>query len=213
MFLRDQYRAGARPPSRFRFRRRSKSRSYAARDATAVVAFDTFYKVTRFAVLSCLIGAETVLPHQIRGTRRRRGRLRHPRDARFHADPDDVVWIGIGRLEELARRASITLAGMVLISTLMVLFQWSSDAFTVAYVIVYGAGSLLYAECLSSLVRRCGAARRVRSPGKMLKSEQSRPEKDDCGDQCAKCEPQGCCKIASSQSSFRSRHGAMIGDV
>ncbi len=37
----------------------------------------------------------------------------------------------------------MTLAGMVLISTLMVLFQWSSDAFIVAYVIVYGAGSLL----------------------------------------------------------------------
>lgn len=38
----------------------------AARDATAVVAFDMFYKVTRFAVLSYLIGAETVLPHQTR---------------------------------------------------------------------------------------------------------------------------------------------------
>jgi hypothetical protein len=46
----------------------------------------------------------------------------------------------------------MTLASMVLISTLMALFQWSSDAF-VAYVIVYAAGSLLDAECLYFLIR------------------------------------------------------------
>src|SRR6202007_2145832 len=38
----------------------------ATRDATAIVAFDMFYKVTRFAVMSYLIGAETVLPRQTR---------------------------------------------------------------------------------------------------------------------------------------------------
>ncbi len=174
----------------------------AAKDATAVVAFDMFYKVTRFAVLSYLIGAETFLPHQTRAA--------HDEDAAgltratlkgfvigllpmvcgmlaialfgerifgvilnhngivsplmriaicvmfaftLIQTTCQIVLIGIGRFEELARRASMTLAGMALISTLMVLFQWSSDAFIVAYVIVYGAGSLLYAECLSSLVR------------------------------------------------------------
>lgn len=173
-----------------------------ARDATAVVAFDMFYKVTRFAVLSYLIGAETVLPHQTRAA--------HDQDAagliratakgfavgllpmisgivaislfgekifgvilnhdgivspvmRFAIcamlafaliqTTCQIVLIGIGKFEELSRRACITLAGMVLISTLTVLFQWSSDSFIVGYVIVYGAGSLLYAECLYSLGR------------------------------------------------------------
>ena len=64
-----------------------------------------------------------------------------------------IVLIGVGKFEELARRAGMTLAGMVLISTLTVLLQWSSDAFIVAYVIVYRAGSLLYAECIFSLIR------------------------------------------------------------
>src|SRR5262249_36118137 len=36
------------------------------RDAMAIVAFDMFYKVTRFAAMSYLIGAETVLPQQTR---------------------------------------------------------------------------------------------------------------------------------------------------
>lgn len=182
----------------------------ATRDATAVVAFDMFYKVTRFAVLSYLIGAETVLPQQTRAA--------HDEDAAGLARATmkgfvvgllpmvsgmlaialfgekifgvilnhggivsplmriaicvmlaftliqttcQIVLIGIGKFEELARRAGITLAGMVLASALMVLFQWRSDAFMVAYVIVYGAGSLLYAECLYSLIRslRRGAAR------------------------------------------------------
>ena len=174
----------------------------AAKDATAVVAFDMFYKVTRFAVLSYLIGAETVLPHQTRAA--------HDEDTAALTRATmkgfvlgllpmisgmlaialfgekifgvilnhngivspvmriaicvmlvftliqttcQIVLIGVGRFEALARRASVTLAGMVLISTLMVLFQWSGDAFIVAYVIVYGAGSLLYAECLLSLIR------------------------------------------------------------
>ncbi len=64
-----------------------------------------------------------------------------------------IVLIGVGKFEALARRASMTLAGMVLVSALMVRFQWSSDAFVVAYVIVYGAGSLFHAECLYSLIR------------------------------------------------------------
>jgi O-antigen/teichoic acid export membrane protein len=62
-----------------------------------------------------------------------------------------IVLIGVGKFEELARRAGITFAGMVLISALMMLFHWSMDAFMISYVIVYGAGSLLYAECLYSL--------------------------------------------------------------
>lgn len=174
----------------------------AARDATAVVAFDMFYKVTRFGVLTYMIGAETVLPGQTRAA--------HEEDAAgliratmkgfvvgllpmicgmlaialfgekifgvilnhngivspamriaicamfaftLIQATCQIVLIGVGRFEELARRASTTLAGMALISTLMVLFQWSSDTFIVAYVIVYGAGSLLYAECLYSMIR------------------------------------------------------------
>lgn len=174
----------------------------ATRDATAIVAFDMFYKVTRFAVMSYLIGAETVLPQQTRAA--------HNEDATgfVHATAKgfvvgllpmvsgivaiavfgeqifgiilnhtgivspvmrvaicgmlvfmliqttcQIVLIGVGKFGELARRASLTLAGMVVISTLMVLFHWSIDAFILAYVIVYGAGSLLYAECLYSLSR------------------------------------------------------------
>ena len=174
----------------------------AARDATAIVAFDMFYKVTRFAVISYLIGAETVLPHQTRAV--------HNKDAAelgratakgflvglvpmtsgiaaialFGENIFDVilnhngivspvmrvaicamlafmliqttsqiVLIGVGKFEELARRASITFAGMVMISTLTIIFHWSIDAFIVAYVVIYGAGSLLYAECLYSLSR------------------------------------------------------------
>jgi O-antigen/teichoic acid export membrane protein len=174
----------------------------AMRDATAVVAFDMFYKVTRFAVLTYLIGAETVLPHQTRAA--------HDEDAAgliratakgflvgllplvsgiaaitlfgdkifgvilnhngivtpvarlaicamlvflLIQTTCQIVLIGVGKFDELSRRACITLAGMAMISTLMVLFQWSSDTFTVAYVIVYGAGSLLYAECLYSSIR------------------------------------------------------------
>jgi hypothetical protein len=41
----------------------------------------------------------------------------------------------------------------VLISAPMVFFHWSIDAFVIGYVIVYGTGSLLYAECLYSLSR------------------------------------------------------------
>jgi O-antigen/teichoic acid export membrane protein len=174
----------------------------AAMGATAIVAFDMFYKVTRFAVMSYLIGAETVLPRQTRAV--------HNEDAAelgratakgfmvglvpmtsgivtialfgeklfgvilnhngivspimraaicamlafmLMQTTCQIVLIGVGKFEELARRASITLAGMVFISTLMVLFHWSIDAFIVAYVVVYGAGSLLYAECLYSLSR------------------------------------------------------------
>jgi O-antigen/teichoic acid export membrane protein len=172
----------------------------ATRDATAIVAFDMFYKVTRFAVMGYLIGAETALPHQTRAV--------HSRDAarlvsitakvllvglfpmlsgivaiallgekvfaiilnhneivspimRFAIcamlafvliqTTCQIVLIGVGKFEELARRAGITFAGMVLISALMMLFHWSMDAFMISYVIVYGAGSLLYAECLYSL--------------------------------------------------------------
>jgi O-antigen/teichoic acid export membrane protein len=174
----------------------------ATRDAAAIVAFDMFYKVTRFAVLSYLIGAETVLPQQTRAV--------HNQDATglsratakgfmvgllpmasgivaiavfgeqlFGAILNhsglvspviriaicamlvfmliqttcQIVLIGVGKFEELARRSFITLAGMALISTLMVLFRWNIETFIAAYVIVYGAGSLLYAECLYSLSR------------------------------------------------------------
>jgi O-antigen/teichoic acid export membrane protein len=174
----------------------------AVRDATAIVAFDMFYKVTRFAVMSYSIGAETVLPHQTRAV--------HNEDAAGLTRATakgfligllpmtsgiaaiamfgekifgvilnhngivspvmsiaicamlaflliqticQIVLIGVGKFEELARRSCITLAGMAAISTLMVLFSWSIDAFVVAYVIVYGAGSLLYAECFYSLIR------------------------------------------------------------
>ena len=174
----------------------------ATRDATAIVAFDMFYKVTRFAAMSYLIGAETVLPRQTRAV--------HNGDAAglAHATAKgfligllpmisgiiaigmfgdkvfavilnhneivspviriaicamlafmliqttcQIVLIGVGKFEELARRSYITLAGMVFISTPAVLFHWSNDTFVIGYVIVYGAGSLLYAECLYSLYR------------------------------------------------------------
>jgi O-antigen/teichoic acid export membrane protein len=174
----------------------------AARDATAIVAFDMFYKVTRFAVMSYLIGAETVLPHQTRAVHNEDGAELGRATAKGFVvglvpmtsgivaiamfgeklfgvilnhngivspvmraaicamlafmliqTTCQIVLIGVGKFEELARRASITLAGMVFISTLMVLFHWSIDAFIVAYVVVYGTGSLLYAECLYSLSR------------------------------------------------------------
>jgi O-antigen/teichoic acid export membrane protein len=174
----------------------------ATRDAAAIVAFDMFYKVTRFAVMSYLIGAETVLPRQTRAV--------HDQDAaglvratakgfiiglipmisgvaaitlfgekifgiilshneivspvtRFAIcamlvfmliqTTCQIVLIGAGRFSDLARRAGITLAGMILISVSTVLFHWSIDAFMVGYVIVYGAGSLLYAECFYALSR------------------------------------------------------------
>ena len=177
----------------------------ATRDATAIVAFDMFYKATRFAVTSYLIGAETVLPHQTRAV--------HDEDASglaratakgfligllpmvsgiiaigmfgdnvFATILNDnqivspvmraaicamlafmliqttcqIVLIGVGKFEELARRSYITLVGMLLISALMVLFHWRIDTFVIGYVIVYGAGSLLYAECLSALSRSLG---------------------------------------------------------
>lgn len=187
----------------------------AARDATAVVAFDMFYKVTRFAVLSYLIGAETVLPHQTRAVHNddAAGLVRATSkgfvvgllpmisgiiaiavfgDGIFSLILNQsgivspvmriaicamlaftliqttcqIALIGVGRFEELARRACITFAGMALISTLTVLFHWSSDAFIVAYVIVYGAGSLLYAECLYSLSRSLPRSGREKSRGK-----------------------------------------------
>jgi O-antigen/teichoic acid export membrane protein len=174
----------------------------AAMNATAVVAFDMFYKVTRFAVMSYLIGAETVLPHQTRAVHNEDvAELSRATAKGFmvglvpmtvgivaiaifgerlfglilnHSGivspvmrvaicamlafmliqtTCQIVLIGVGKFEELARRASMTFAGMVFISTLMVLFHWSIDAFIVAYVVVYGAGSLLYAECLYSLSR------------------------------------------------------------
>jgi O-antigen/teichoic acid export membrane protein len=174
----------------------------AMRNATAIVAFDMFYKVTRFAIMGYLIGAETALPHQTRAV--------HKKDATRLAsitakavvvglfpmlagivviaffgenmfaiilNHDEIVsplmrlaicsmlafgliqttcqivLIGVGQFEELARRAGITFAGMVLISALTILFHWSMDAFMIGYVIVYGAGSLLYAECFYSLCR------------------------------------------------------------
>ncbi|HET7886753.1 MAG TPA: hypothetical protein VFL62_11045 [Bradyrhizobium sp.] len=174
----------------------------ATRDAAAIVAFDMFYKVTRFAAMTYSIGAETALPQQTRAV--------HHNDAAGLARATgkglligilpmatgivaialfgekifrlvlgqggivspamrfaicamlvfmliqttcQIVLIGTGKFEELARRAGITFAGMVLISVSMALFHWSIDAFIVAYVIVYGAGSLLYAECFYSLNR------------------------------------------------------------
>jgi O-antigen/teichoic acid export membrane protein len=191
----------------------------ATRDATAIVAFDMFYKVTRFAAMSYLIGAETVLPRQTRAV--------HNGDAAGLAQTTakgfligmlpmvsgiiaigmfgdkvfavilnhneivspviriaicamlafmliqttcQIVLIGVGKFEELARRSYITLAGMALISTPAVLFHWSMDTFVVGYVIVYGAGSLLYAECFYSLNRslRSGLShRRSREAGKV----------------------------------------------
>jgi O-antigen/teichoic acid export membrane protein len=185
----------------------------ATRDATAIVAFDMFYKVTRFAAMSYLIGAETVLPKQTRAV--------HHRDAAglvratakgfligllplasglvaiglfgerlfevilSHNEivspvtrlsicamlvfmliqtTCQIVLIGVGKFHDLARRAGITLVGMTLISALMVLFQWSTDVFMIGYVIVYGAGSLLYAECFYGLTRALrGQASRKRS--------------------------------------------------
>lgn len=171
-----------------------------AGDAMAIVAFDMFYKVTRFAVMSYLIGAETVLPQQTRAVHNEdaAGLVRAtakgvmiglmPMTAGILAialfgerlfglilnhnaivspvmriaicamfafmlvqTTCQIVLIGVGRFGELARRSCLTLGGMVLVSTLMVLLHWTIDTFIVAYVIVYGAGSVLYAECLYSL--------------------------------------------------------------
>ena len=174
----------------------------ATRDATAIVAFDMFYKVTRFAVMSYLIGAETVLPHQTRAVHNQDAAALGRATAKgfmvgllpmtvgiaaialfggkifgvilnhnevvtptmrvaicamlvfmLIQTTCAIVLIGVGKFEELARRACITLAGMVLVSALMVIFHWNLDTFIGAYVVVYGAGSLLYAECLYSLSR------------------------------------------------------------
>jgi O-antigen/teichoic acid export membrane protein len=171
-------------------------------DATAVVAFDMFYKVTRFAVMSYLIGAETVLPQQTRamhdadaaGLARATARgamiglvpmasgvtavaifgeqifgvilnhggivspvVRAAICAMFVfmlvQTTCQIVLIGVGKFEELAWRSCLTLGGMVVVSALMIWLHWTVDAFIVAYVIVYGAGSLLYAQTLHSVSR------------------------------------------------------------
>jgi hypothetical protein len=70
-----------------------------------------------------------------------------------------IVLIGVGKFEELARRSCVTLAGMAVISVLSVMSHWSIDAFISAYVVVYGAGSLLYAERLFALGRSLKALR------------------------------------------------------
>jgi O-antigen/teichoic acid export membrane protein len=178
-----------------------------AGDAAAIVAFDMFYKVTRFAVMSYLIGAETVLPQQTRAVHNEdasgltratvkgfmvgvvpmtlgivaiavfgeklfgvilnhngivspvmRGAICAMLVFMLVQTTSQIVLIGVGKFEELARRSCITLASMVLISTLTALLHWSIDAFIIAYVIVYGAGSLLYAECLYSLSRSLRSA-------------------------------------------------------
>ncbi|MBR1227528.1 MULTISPECIES: hypothetical protein [unclassified Bradyrhizobium] len=171
-------------------------------DGSAIVAFDMFYKVTRFAMMTYLIGAETVLPHQTRALHNENASgLGRATAAGFvlgllpmtvgivavsmfgerifgtilnHSgivspimrmaicamlvfmliqNTCAYVLVGAGKFEALARRANITLAGMVLISALMFLFHWSIDTFIVAYVFVYGVGALLFAECLYSLSR------------------------------------------------------------
>ena len=174
----------------------------ATRDAAAIVAFDMLYKVTRFAVMGYLIGAETALPHQTRAVHNGDAKALTRITARAflvgllpmvsgiiaiglfgervfaiilnHNEiispvmrlvicamltfgliqtTCQIVLIGVGKFEELARRASITFTGMILISAAMVLFHWSLDAFMIGYVIIYGAGSVLYAECLYALVQ------------------------------------------------------------
>ncbi|CAL78476.1 hypothetical protein; putative membrane protein, putative permease of the major facilitator superfamily (COG0477) [Bradyrhizobium sp. ORS 278] len=174
----------------------------ASRDAAAVVTFDMFYKVTRFAVLSYLIGAESVLPQQTRamhhadavGLMRATAKgvligllpmlagiiaiagfgeqifgvilnhagivspvMRIAICAMFAfmlvQTTCQIVLIGIGRFEELARRSCLTLAVMVVISVLMVVLNWTTDTFIVAYVVAYGVGSLLYAQTLYSVIR------------------------------------------------------------
>lgn len=184
----------------------------ATSDASAIVAFDMFYKVTRFAAMSYLIGAETVLPHQTRAVHGENASglvratavgfilgllpmilgilavsmfgekmfgiiLNHNgivspimRSAicamlvfMLIQTTSAIVLIGVGKFEALAGRATITLAGMVLISALMILFHWSVDTFIVAYVAVYGGGALLYAECLYSLNKSLGQSVRSRT--------------------------------------------------
>jgi O-antigen/teichoic acid export membrane protein len=174
----------------------------ATREASAIVAFDMFYKVTRFAAMSYMIGAETVLPHQTRAVHSGNGAglgrataigftvgllpmsvgivaiavfgekifgviLNHNGIVTpimrtsicamlvfmLIQTTCSIVLIGVGKFEALASRACVTLAGMLLISTLMVLFHWSIDIFIVSYVVVYGLGALLYAECWYSLNR------------------------------------------------------------
>ncbi|MBR1231869.1 hypothetical protein [Bradyrhizobium sp. AUGA SZCCT0182] len=171
-------------------------------DGSAIVAFDMFHKVSRFAMVTYLIGAETALPHQTRALHNANASgLGRATAAGFllgllpmtlgivavsmfgerifgtilnHSGIVSptmrtalcamlvfmliqttcaFVLVGAGKFEALARRANITLAGMVLISALMFLFHWSIDTFIVAYVCVYGGGALLYAACLYSLSR------------------------------------------------------------
>ncbi|MBR1155596.1 hypothetical protein, partial [Bradyrhizobium sp. JYMT SZCCT0428] len=173
-------------------------------DGAAIVAFDMFYKVSRFAMVTYLIGAETALPHQTRALHNENASgLGRATAAGFvlglvpmtlgivavsmfgerifgtilnHSGIVSptmrmalcamlvfmliqttcaFVLVGARKFEALARRASITLAGMALISVLMFLFHGNIDTFIVAYVCVYGGGALLYAACLYSL-SRCG---------------------------------------------------------
>ena len=56
----------------------------ATSDASAIVAFDMFYKVTRFAAMSYLIGAETFCLSSARGTQRKWGRIGSRNSTRIH---------------------------------------------------------------------------------------------------------------------------------
>jgi O-antigen/teichoic acid export membrane protein len=171
-------------------------------DATAVVAFDMFYKVTRFATMSYLIGSETVLPSQTRAVHRGDGPglaratglgiavglfpmiigivgisvfgqsifgtiVNHPGIvsptmrgaicvmfiAMLIHTTCAVVLIGVGRIEMLARRSTVTFAGMLLLSGLTMMFHWDIDRFIIGYTVVFSLGVLLHAQALAALVR------------------------------------------------------------
>jgi len=74
-----------------------------------------------------------------------------------------IVLIGVGKFEELAWRSCLTMAGMVVASVLMIVLHWTADTFIVAYVIVYGEGSLLYAQTLHSVSRALRRRTRLKS--------------------------------------------------
>ncbi|MXP64652.1 hypothetical protein E0493_14965 [Roseomonas sp. M0104] len=162
-------------------------------DALALVAFDMFYKVTRFATTAYFTVTETMLPHQTRAWHagdaaalRRWTRmafavgaipalagaaviglfgdqffgvlLGHPgvvspgmRAAicamlalMLVQVSSGMVLAGIGRLAALARRASLTLAAMLVFSLVTALQGWSIERFIAGYVFLYGCEAFSY---------------------------------------------------------------------
>ncbi|MFC7736372.1 hypothetical protein ACFQX4_11040 [Roseomonas sp. GCM10028921] len=179
-------------------------------EAAALVAFDMFYKVTRFGLTSYLTVTETLLPHQTRayhsvnyrmmsratmlsfalcaipcivgsaiiyffGDRFFGTLLGHPGIVSpgmrlaicamlffmMLQVASGAVMAGIGELAPLARRASITLAVMLLFSLGAGLAEWSIDHFVAGYVILFGCEAVSYFLLLLSVLHRLRRAARA----------------------------------------------------